>query len=86
VKVIREENPSINNYRSRLGEAGQAPDKILAILVISENQLPVETPRHHVVQDPRRIKAWTPWHGRRQGSIKPLKPQRPLSVDGTSPQ
>jgi hypothetical protein len=31
-----------------------------------------------MVQDPRRIKAWSPGHGRRQNSIKPLKPQRPL--------
>ena len=34
VKVVREENPSINNYRSGLGETGQAPYKIIAILVI----------------------------------------------------
>ena len=64
VKVVREENPSINNYRSGLGETGQAPYKIIAILIIPKDELPVEAPRHHVVQDPWRIKAWSPGHGR----------------------
>lgn len=78
VEVVRKEDPGIDDYRSGLGQAGQAPDKILAIRVIPEDALAVEAPPHHVVQDPWRIQAWSPGHGRGQSSIKPLKPQRPL--------
>ncbi len=51
VEVIRQESPRIDRERFRLRQCGEAPDKIIPVLVIPENDLAVQPAAHHVVED-----------------------------------
>jgi hypothetical protein len=46
-------------------QAGQAPDKVAAVLVTSENIALLNAPHHHMVHHSRSIETRPAWHGRR---------------------
>ena len=70
VEVIRQEGPRVDREGVRLGEGGKAADEIVPVLVIAEDDLPVQPSTHHVVEDPRGIEARAARHSERENTIK----------------
>lgn len=61
--MIREERPSVDGPRSRLGESSEAPDNLVPVGVVAEDGCPFDSPHHHMVQGVRRIEAGLARHG-----------------------
>ena len=68
--MIGKERPGVDGECTRLSEAGKAPDEIVLVVVIAEDDLPVQPSPHHMVEDPRSIEARAAWHSEREGTIK----------------
>jgi hypothetical protein len=63
VEVIRQEGPRVDGEGARLRETRQASDEVIPVAIIPEDELPIESSRHHMVQDPRSIESWSARHG-----------------------
>ena len=70
VKVIRQEGPGIHRERVGLDQCGQAADEVCPVLVIPEDDLPIQPPAHHVVEHPGGIEAGGARHGEWENSIR----------------
>ena len=70
MEVIGKERPSVDGECTRLSKAGEAPDEIVLVVLIAEDDLPVQPSPHHMVEDPRGIKAGGAGHSGRENIIK----------------
>jgi len=59
VEVIGQEGPGVDRQCPRLGQGRQAVEEVSAI---SEDGPALDPAHHDMVQDPRRIEAWSPRH------------------------
>ena len=64
--MIGKERPSVDGECTRLSKAGEAPDEIVLVVLIAEDDLPVQPSTHHVMEDPRSIEARGAWHSERE--------------------
>jgi len=62
MEMVRQERPGIHNPSACLGKLRQAPHEIISVAVVSENNLTIEAPGHHMVKDAGRIQARSAWH------------------------
>jgi hypothetical protein len=62
MEVIRQESPCVDGYRTSLRNLGQPPDEVIAVPIIPEEILAIETTRHDVMQDSGCIQPWSPRH------------------------
>jgi len=57
MRVVREEGPGIDGPRALLRHGGDARDEVGAICVVAEDDAPLESPHHHMVENPGGIQA-----------------------------
>jgi hypothetical protein len=69
MKMIGQEAPRQTRGLGVRKQAGQATDKITAVVVAPENVALLNTPHHHMVHHSRSIETRPAWHGRRYSTI-----------------
>ena len=75
--MVPDESPGVYGEPGRLDQRPDPRTEVAPIGVVPENGPPLEAAHHHVVQDPRGIKARLAWHWCKSSTKQFLK-QRPL--------
>ena len=61
--MVREHGPGDDAERAPPGERRQPRHEVRPVGIIPEDELPLEAPHHHMVDDPRHVQAWLARHG-----------------------
>jgi len=70
VKVIGEERPGIDSEGPGVGQGGEAANEVVAVLVIAEDDLAVQAPAHHVMENAGGIETGSAGHSGQESTRK----------------
>jgi len=68
--MVRQEGPGEDLDPGGVQLPGEPAEEVLPVLVITEEDLPVQPSRHHMVEDPSWIEARGVGHNEREDTIK----------------
>ncbi len=83
MEVVVEQDPGVESNGLRLLEPAQAAHEVVPVLVIPEEDLPVQPAPHHVVEDAGGIETSGARHGRKEDSIQLIVMQRPADAQSS---